>query len=149
MTAAAYHFLFSSRRRHTRSYGDWSSDVCSSDLGAVVAVVAILQSLDVGGVTRLVATYFSGDDPLGPGTGRGTSTLDSSIGVGDVVAIDLAICGAWLLRRVPGRRGVLAGLALLFAFGGLASGQFSGLIALAVSVLTLAVVTGHVRRLLL
>src|SRR5207248_4101543 len=22
-----------SRRRHTRSYGDWSSDVCSSDLG--------------------------------------------------------------------------------------------------------------------
>src|SRR6266705_3378803 len=26
------YFLFSSRRRHTRSYGDWSSDVCSSDL---------------------------------------------------------------------------------------------------------------------
>src|SRR5207248_8342422 len=23
---------FSSRRRHTSSYGDWSSDVCSSDL---------------------------------------------------------------------------------------------------------------------
>src|SRR5207248_6183166 len=27
-----YVFFFSSRRRHTRSYGDWSSDVCSSDL---------------------------------------------------------------------------------------------------------------------
>src|SRR5699024_12113478 len=25
-------FLFSSRRRHTRSIRDWSSDVCSSDL---------------------------------------------------------------------------------------------------------------------
>src|SRR5207248_6477926 len=25
-------FFFSSRRRHTMSYGDWSSDVCSSDL---------------------------------------------------------------------------------------------------------------------
>src|SRR5256885_11393576 len=25
-------FLFSSRRRHTRLQGDWSSDVCSSDL---------------------------------------------------------------------------------------------------------------------
>src|SRR5207248_6518515 len=25
-------FFFSSGRRHTRSYGDWSSDVCSSDL---------------------------------------------------------------------------------------------------------------------
>src|SRR6202034_785131 len=28
-------FLFSSRRRHTRLQGDWSSDVCSSDLEAV------------------------------------------------------------------------------------------------------------------
>src|SRR5699024_11984309 len=26
-------FFFSSRRRHTRSKRDWSSDVCSSDLG--------------------------------------------------------------------------------------------------------------------
>src|SRR5207249_7526197 len=29
-------FFFSSRRRHTRSKRDWSSDVCSSDLVAVV-----------------------------------------------------------------------------------------------------------------
>src|SRR5438309_7448843 len=29
-------FFFSSRRRHTRWNCDWSSDVCSSDLGAVV-----------------------------------------------------------------------------------------------------------------
>src|SRR5260370_3463445 len=28
-------FFFSSRRRHTRFKGDWSSDVCSSDLYAV------------------------------------------------------------------------------------------------------------------
>src|SRR5256885_9110939 len=27
-----YFFFFSSRRRHTRLQGDWSSDVCSSDL---------------------------------------------------------------------------------------------------------------------
>src|SRR5690348_18105529 len=34
-------FFFSSRRRHTRWTGDWSSDVCSSDLsGTVLAVVA-------------------------------------------------------------------------------------------------------------
>ena len=26
-----YFFFLSSRRRHTGSYGDWSSDVCSSD----------------------------------------------------------------------------------------------------------------------
>src|SRR5256885_2686841 len=29
---AWYDFFFSSRRRHTRLQGDWSSDVCSSDL---------------------------------------------------------------------------------------------------------------------
>src|SRR5437764_12384308 len=28
------YFFFSSRRRHTRYIGDWSSDVCSSDLGS-------------------------------------------------------------------------------------------------------------------
>src|SRR2546421_2252783 len=28
-----FFFFFSSRRRHTRSDRDWSSDVCSSDLG--------------------------------------------------------------------------------------------------------------------
>src|SRR5476651_2763026 len=27
------YFFFSSRRRHTRYWRDWSSDVCSSDLG--------------------------------------------------------------------------------------------------------------------
>src|SRR5256712_7561234 len=30
-------FIFSSRRRHTRSDRDWNSDVCSSDLIALVA----------------------------------------------------------------------------------------------------------------
>src|SRR5437762_5451985 len=30
-------FFFSSRRRHTRYIGDWSSDVCSSDLGTATA----------------------------------------------------------------------------------------------------------------
>src|SRR6266498_5621551 len=29
-----FFFFFSSRRRHTRCGRDWSSDVCSSDLGA-------------------------------------------------------------------------------------------------------------------
>src|SRR2546426_12579329 len=33
-------FFFSSRRRHTRLQGDWSSDVCSSDLDAVLAAYA-------------------------------------------------------------------------------------------------------------
>src|SRR2546427_5826029 len=32
-------FFFSSRRRHTRFDCDWSSDVCSSDLGLYAALV--------------------------------------------------------------------------------------------------------------
>src|SRR5207245_5527775 len=33
-------FFFSSRRRHTRCYRDWSSDVCSSDLSLVLGMLA-------------------------------------------------------------------------------------------------------------
>src|SRR5438105_9173297 len=33
VVASILFFFFSSRRRHTRSTRDWSSDVCSSDLG--------------------------------------------------------------------------------------------------------------------
>src|SRR5205807_6186391 len=32
-----FYFFFSSRRRHTRLQGDWSSDVCSSDLHWLMA----------------------------------------------------------------------------------------------------------------
>src|SRR5207245_4774791 len=34
-------FFFSSRRRHTRCYRDWSSDVCSSDLGFINCTASI------------------------------------------------------------------------------------------------------------
>src|SRR5256885_6247475 len=33
-------FFFSSRRRHTRLQGDWSSDVCSSDLNGSLEAVS-------------------------------------------------------------------------------------------------------------
>src|SRR2546426_10691071 len=38
MSLSYYVFFFSSRRRHTRLQGDWSSDVCSSDLIPQMAV---------------------------------------------------------------------------------------------------------------
>src|SRR5699024_11815936 len=47
-------FFFSSRRRHTRSKRDWSSDVCSSDLL----------------VSALIATYI-----FGLGTLAGTTAI--------------------------------------------------------------------------
>src|SRR5437764_15258129 len=36
-------FFFSSRRRHTRYIGDWSSDVCSSDLKRSAAEVVMTK----------------------------------------------------------------------------------------------------------
>src|SRR3712207_7447237 len=51
-------FFFSSRRRHTRYWRDWSSDVCSSDLmpvfhrGRVIALsAAMTHHQDVGGMS--------------------------------------------------------------------------------------------------
>src|SRR5438445_9604494 len=47
-----FFFFFSSRRRHTRYWRDWSSDVCSSDLrspcsSAVLAVAGPMQAITV------------------------------------------------------------------------------------------------------
>src|SRR5256885_3600442 len=46
--ALEYFFFFSSRRRHTRLQGDWSSDVCSSDL------VRRLQSIGLRSINNVV-----------------------------------------------------------------------------------------------
>src|SRR5256885_2516986 len=39
-------FFFSSRRRHTRLQGDWSSDVCSSDLVGIVVQAYLRDAED-------------------------------------------------------------------------------------------------------
>src|SRR5207247_3743383 len=63
------YFFFSSRRRHTRSTRDWSSDVCSSDLD--------LRDDDhprvVVGVDRLVTLLGLG--PEGDGGARHVAVL--------------------------------------------------------------------------
>src|SRR5699024_12032744 len=49
-------FFCSSRRRHTRSKRDWSSDVCSSDLGMGISVHAVAAApwLLVAGVASML-----------------------------------------------------------------------------------------------
>src|SRR6267378_5345853 len=52
-------FFFSSRRRHTRSLRDWSSDVCSSDL--VASATFSRFGMLSGGRWIRVAMHFSED----------------------------------------------------------------------------------------
>src|SRR5207248_4948236 len=52
-------FFFSSRRRHTRSYGDWSSDVCSSDLGVSEIGTCRFEEPECG-INRVVFRSFAG-----------------------------------------------------------------------------------------
>src|SRR4051794_41189061 len=53
-------FFFSSRRRHTRWTGDWSSDVCSSDLGLAAGSTAARRQLGRVEQTLLVRRVVSG-----------------------------------------------------------------------------------------
>lgn len=113
---------------------------------AVVALVAILQSLQWFGVPQLLAAYYA---PFGNERAltinRGTSTLASSIAVGALMSYTLGIALAWLLRG-RGHRPLLVGAALLFVVGGLASGQFSAVIALGVGIAAVGWMTGQLRR---
>src|SRR5205807_7094155 len=57
-----FFFFFSSRRRHTRLQGDWSSDVCSSDLSKA-------------GIRTKAPTAMSGTTTLPPASKRGLSSI--------------------------------------------------------------------------
>src|SRR5699024_11889130 len=53
--ASSVIFFISSRRRHTRSKRDWSSDVCSSDLNVdFVAASFIREQSDVLSIQKLL-----------------------------------------------------------------------------------------------
>jgi len=116
--------------------------------GALVAVVAILQAVQLAGVPDLVNTVYPIEGGIDPVAGRGSATLASSIAVGDVMAYNLAICLGWL-ARIRRQRWLMLAMAVLLALGALASGQFSGVIALGLGVVAVAIVTGQLKRLTL
>src|SRR5690348_18466109 len=54
-----FFFFFSSRRRHTRWTGDWSSDVCSSDLIVIAPATAnVLAKAALGIGDDLLSTML-------------------------------------------------------------------------------------------
>src|SRR6266852_2513383 len=61
-------FFFSSRRRHTRCYRDWSSDVCSSDLIGASALAGNRTGYDntaIGSGTNVSAANLTNATAIG------------------------------------------------------------------------------------
>src|SRR3712207_7043814 len=63
-------FFFSSRRRHTRYWRDWSSDVCSSDLTFFHELyqkhqVSAVEGIPDAWVNQRAAFFISPDNALG------------------------------------------------------------------------------------
>src|SRR6266446_570862 len=79
-------FFFSSRRRHTRLQGDWSSDVCSSDLGGVAGAgpggpVPAGEPGEVGSAGIGSGAGGGSGSGVGLGYGGGTRGVDGGVGV--------------------------------------------------------------------
>src|SRR5260221_1514226 len=81
-------FFFSSRRRHTRSLCDWSSDVCSSDLGSGFAGPDLQRAtverviVEAGGLVRRIRSRTAFGHPrvkTGAGRGDGHGTDRKSV----------------------------------------------------------------------
>jgi capsular exopolysaccharide synthesis family protein len=116
---------------------------------SVVAVVAILQSLNLLGVSGLVSTYYAytGNGPVAAGA-RGSSTLGLPAATADLMIFNLAIVsGLW--ARYRRHRLVLGASAVLFVAGALATGEFSSALGLLIGVVCIAVVSGSPRLLAL
>src|SRR5437762_1748846 len=84
-------FFFSSRRRHTRYIGDWSSDVCSSDL-AITAANKTYDGTSSATITCALTGVIGGDLVTCSGTG---SFASAAVGTAKTVtASDLTLSGA-------------------------------------------------------
>src|SRR6267154_3022390 len=107
-------FFFSSRRRHTRWTGDWSSDVCSSDLGDVGGheVGGELNALkfqveDFGeglDEERLGETRRAGDEAVAAGEEGDEQLLDDLLLADDdlgEVGLDAGATGDDLFNGLP------------------------------------------------
>jgi hypothetical protein len=92
--------------------------------GAVVAVIAILQTLHFGPVVSMLQTIWAPDSNPAALAERGSTTLASPIATGDYIIICLTLIVCCGMRGLLDRRERL-GLGLVLGAGVLATGQFS------------------------
>src|SRR2546421_1172317 len=77
-------FFFSSRRRHTRSDRDWSSDVCSSDLSLTLGVAGGLAGCGLAFLcTPAVLRLIPGSIPRAADAGVDLRVLGFALLVSD------------------------------------------------------------------
>jgi len=107
---------------------------------AVVALVGIMQVLRVPVIESLLASLYAPEGVNNPSSDRGSSTLASSIAVGDVMVFSIAVAGG-LLVSGDRRRLVLSVVAMLLVFGTVATGQFSAIIAIVIGLLAFGWIT--------
>lgn len=113
---------------------------------SIVAVLAILQSLGLFGVPRILVAYFAPFGYANAFQGRGSSTLGLPAATADLMIYNLAIVtGLWM--RYGRVRGLLAATAALLSLAALAAGEFSSAIGLIVAVLCIVAVSGSARLL--
>jgi hypothetical protein len=114
---------------------------------AIVAVLAMCETLQILGVQGILSHYFTGYGASASATNlRGGSTLSLPIAVADLMTFNLAIAVGCLHFRI-GPRGPLLALGSLFVAGVLAAGEFSGAIGLVLGVAVLAVVLRRIKPL--
>jgi hypothetical protein len=117
-------------------------------VASIVALIAILQSLALFGVPRLLAEFFGSPAEFGPAGGRGSSTLGMTAATADLMIFNLAIVsGLW--TRYRQHRLALTAASVLLLCGVLAAGEFAGAIGLVVGVVCIAIVSGSPRLLAL
>jgi hypothetical protein len=92
--------------------------------GAVVAVIAIMQTLHFGPVVAMLQTVWAPDSNPAALAERGSTTLASPIATGDYIIICLTLIVCCGMRGLLDRRERL-GLGLVLGAGVLATGQFS------------------------
>jgi hypothetical protein len=134
---------FSVRTEHQVRSCLWIAMISAS----IVAVIAMLQSLQLFGITRILSTLYA---PYGNVNAllqsRGGSTLSLPIAEADLMIFSLAIV-AGLLASGSAHRRLLIGLGILCLAGVVAAGEFSGVIGLIIGLVTMAVVLQRVRPL--
>lgn len=112
----------------------------------LVAVIAVMQSLGLFGVPKILASVFAPFGYTDAFQARGSATLGLPAATADLMIYNLAIVGG-MWARTHRHRALLAGSAGLLVLGVLSAGEFSSVIGLLVGIVCIGIATNSARLL--